>query len=273
MRRYYHFHGRRNPAELTGGHVERFLSSLATEGRVSASTQKQAVAALLFLYREVPCCELPWMRDIVRAKTPEKLRVVLSRSEVRAVLAQLHAVPRLMATLLYGSGLRLLECRRLRFKYVDFDRHQITVRRGKGDKDRATLLPASIAPELEAHLARTKARHQRDPGTGAGWVDLPGALARKLPQAGREWPWQWLFPTTSHYVDRARRAAGVRLSYDPSLVLGREAPALGALGDLGVRLGRPGREPFATLQAPGPGRCETVRHLFVHGDSSFCPLH
>jgi integron integrase len=127
---------------------------------------------------------------------------VLSRSEVRAVLECLQGVPRLMATLLYGSGLRLLECCRLRVKDVDFDRHQITIRRGKGDKDRATMLPATVVRELAAHLDRARAQHQRDLEEGAGWVELPGALALKLPHAGREWPWQWVFPATSHYVDR-----------------------------------------------------------------------
>jgi integron integrase len=128
---------------------------------------------------------------------------VLTRHEVRAVLAKLDREPRLIATLLYGCGLRLLECCRLRVKDIDFDRNQIHIRRGKGGKDRATMLPLSIKAELAEQLERVRAQHTRDVESGAGWVELPGALTRKLPSAGREWPWQWIFPATRHYVDRA----------------------------------------------------------------------
>ncbi|HXV36245.1 MAG TPA: integron integrase [Myxococcota bacterium] len=202
MRRFYEFHGRRNPVELGAEHVTAFLSSLAMRDQISASTQNQALAALLFLYREVLGIELPWLDDLVRAKAPARLPVVLTRDEVRAVLAKLEREPRLIATLLYGCGLRLLECCRLRVKDIDFDRNQIHVRRGKGGKDRATMLPLSIKAELTEHFERVRAQHARDVESGAGWVELPGALARKLPSAGREWPWQWIFPATRHYVDR-----------------------------------------------------------------------
>ncbi|MFM7280913.1 MAG: integron integrase [Planctomycetia bacterium] len=202
MRRYYEFHSRRDPAQLTAEHVTAFLNALATQGRVAASTQNQALAALLFLYREVLGLDLPWLHDLVHAKTPARLPVVLSLDEVRAVLAKLEGEPRLMATLLYGAGLRLLECCRLRVKDLDFARNQITVRRGKGDKDRATMLPGTIKIELAAHLERVRAQHTRDLAAGAGWVELPGALARKLPNAGREWPWQWVFPATRLYTER-----------------------------------------------------------------------
>jgi integron integrase len=202
MRRFYEFHGRRNPVELGAEHVTAFLSSLAMRDQISASTQNQALAALLFLYRAVLGIALPWLDDLVRAKTPARLPVVLTRDEVRAVLAKLDREPRLIATLLYGCGLRLLECCRLRVKDIDFDRNQIHVRRGKGGKDRATMLPLSIKAELAEQLERVRAQHARDVESGAGWVELPGALARKLPSAGREWPWQWAFPATRHYVDR-----------------------------------------------------------------------
>ena len=202
MRRYHEFHGRRNPAELGAEHVTAFLNALATRGKVAASTQNQALAALLFLYREVLGAELPWLDDLVHAKTPARLPVVLTRDEVRAVLAHMERVPRLMATLLYGGGLRLLECCRLRVKDIDIGRNQISVRRGKGDKDRATMLPLSIKPELAVWLERVRAQHERDIASGAGWVELPGALAKKLPSAGREWSWQWAFPATRHYVER-----------------------------------------------------------------------
>ena len=202
MRRYHEFHGRRDPASLGAEHVTAFLNALATRRRVSASTQNQALAALLFLYREVLGVALPWLDDLVHARSPKRLPVVLTRDEVRSVLARMDGVPRLMATLLYGSGLRLLECCRLRVKDVDFGRNQIAVRRGKGDKDRVTMLPASVKPQLTAHLERGRALHARDLAHGAGRVELPGSLSRKLPTAGRDWAWQWVFPATRIYVEK-----------------------------------------------------------------------
>ena len=210
MRRYYEFHGRRPPADLGAEHVTAFLSDLATRGQVAASTQNQALAALLFLYREVLGRDLPWLDNLVRARRPARLPVVLTQAEMRAVLSQLDGAPRLMATLLYGSGLRLLECCRLRVKDVDFGRSQILARSGKGDKDRATLLPATIRDGLAAHLERVQGEHRLDLVQDAGWVELPGALGRKLPAAGREWSWQWVFPATRlclHPETGQRRAA------------------------------------------------------------------
>src|SRR5881275_2599437 len=202
IRRYIVFHGKRHPAEMGATEVSRFLSSLAVEGRVSASTQNKALAALLFLYGPVPGVELPWLDDLVRAVRPERLPVVLSRDEVRAVLLALRGTSRLMAVLLYGAGLRLLECARLRVKDFDFAANQIVVRSGKGDRDRVTLLPAVVRPALERQLARVRAQHERDLRAGAGWVELPHALARKYPNAGREWAWQWVFPATRTYTER-----------------------------------------------------------------------
>lgn len=202
MRRYHAFHGRRNPDGLGAQHVTAFLNSLATHGQVAASTQNQALAALLFLYREVLGVRLPWLDELIRAKTPARLPVVLTRDEVRDVLSRMEGEPRLMATLLYGCGLRPLECCRLRVRDVDFGRNQITVRRGTGDKDRVTMLPLSIKGELSVHLERVRAQHRRDLAAGAGWVELPDALGRKLPNAGREWAWQWVFPATRQYEER-----------------------------------------------------------------------
>ena len=210
MRRFWEYHGRRDPAKLGPEEVSAFLSVLATRGRVSASTQNQALAALLFLYRQVLGQDLPWLDDLVRAKRPARLPVVLSRDEVRAVLAKMDGSPKLMATLLYGSGLRLLECCRLRVKDVDFDRNQMLVRSGKGEKDRAALLPVVIRAGLGAHLQRVREQHERDLAQGAGWVELPSALARKLPSAGRDWAWQWVFPATRIYSERrAVSGAGI----------------------------------------------------------------
>lgn len=183
--------------------ITKFLSSLAVEGNVAASTQNQALSALLFLYRDVLEQDLPWLDDVVRAKRPARLPVVLTRDEVRTLLLQMHGVPRLMAMLLYGAGLRLLECAHLRVKDVDFARNQLVVRSGKGDKDRVTMLPAVVKADLTRHLEAVKQQHEMDLRYGAGWVELPSALARKYPNAGREWPWQWVFPATRIYVERA----------------------------------------------------------------------
>ena len=201
IRRYIFFHGKRRPAELGAPEVTRFLSSLTVDGRVAASTQNQALGALLFLYRDVLELDLPWLVGVVRAKRPERLPVVLTREEVAAVLRPLTGVPRLMASLLYGSGLRLLECCRLRVQDIDFARNQIVVRGVKGDKDRVTMLPGVVKADLARHLEAVRAQHQSDLRRGGGWVELPTALARKYPNAGREWVWQWTFPATRPYRD------------------------------------------------------------------------
>jgi integron integrase len=202
IKRYIFFHGKRHPAEMGAAEVAAFLTSLAVQGKVAASTQNQALSALLFLYREVLGIDLPWLDEVVRAKRPLHLPVVLTREEVRAVLQRLDGVPRLMAVLLYGAGLRLLECCRLRVKDVDFATNQLTIRDGKGHKDRATMLPAAVQADLLGHLERVRRQHEDDLRHGAGWVELPGALLRKYPNAGRAWGWQWVFPATRIYVDR-----------------------------------------------------------------------
>ncbi|MEW6073707.1 MAG: integron integrase [Planctomycetota bacterium] len=204
IRRFLGHHGGAHPRDLGRGPITEFLSALAVRGRVSASTQNQALAALLFLYREVLGLDFPWLDDLVRAKQRRRVPVVLSRDEVRAVLARMDGVPRLVACLLYGSGLRLLEACRLRVKDVDFDRNQIVVRSGKGDKDRLTVLPAFVRAELRVHLELVRRQHDADLASGAGFVELPGALALKLPRAAHEWPWQWVFPATSTYRDPLR---------------------------------------------------------------------
>ncbi len=201
IRRYVLFHGKRHPASMGAEEVTGFLSSLAIDEKVTASTQNQALAALLFLYRHVLGTDLPWLDELVRAGRPQRLPVVLSRAEVRAVLVALRGTPRLMGVLLYGAGLRLLECCRLRVKDVDFGGHQIVVRSGKGDRDRVTLLPLALVAALQRRLAWVRSLHERDLRAGAGWVELPHALARKYPHAGRELAWQWVFPATRTYRD------------------------------------------------------------------------
>jgi integron integrase len=202
IKRYIFFHGKRHPGEMGAAQVTAFLTALAVRERVAASTQNQALNALLFLYREILGVELPWLDDLVRAKRPQHLPTVLTRDEVRAVLERLDGVPRVMALLLYGAGLRLLECCRLRIKDVDFATNQVTIRDGKGGKDRMTMLPGPVKADLAKQIERVRGLHQRDLRQGAGWVELPWALARKYPNAGREWAWQWMCPATRFYVDR-----------------------------------------------------------------------
>jgi integron integrase len=201
-RRFVVFHGKRHPRDMGGPEVAQFLTALAVDGHVAASTQNQALSALLFLYREVLQQDLPWLDDVVRAKRTVRLPVVLTREEVPAVICQLRGTHRLLAILLYGAGLRLLEAVRLRVTDIDFVRNQITVRAGKENKDRATPLPAVVIPELLAHLEAVRRQHERDVQRGAGCVELPWALARKYPNAGREWAWQWVFPATRFYIER-----------------------------------------------------------------------
>lgn len=203
IRRYIFFNGQRHPGELGSGDVARYLAMLAGEGHVSASTQNQAFSALLFLYREVLGVELTGLEAGARAKQPVRVPQVLSRGEVAAILRQLRGTPRLMAALMYGSGLRLLECARLRVKDLDLERGEIVVRGGKGDKDRHTVLPARLKAPLRAHLERTRRLFVADLASGRGGVALPGALARKFPNAMFEWAWQWVFPATRFYLDRA----------------------------------------------------------------------
>lgn len=205
IRRFVRFHGLRHPAELGEEDVGRFLTCLAEEDRVSASTQTQAASALIFLYRKVLGQELGWIDNVVRAKAPRRLPVVLTRDEVRAVLQRLEGAKWLVVMLLYGSGLRLLECLQLRIKDLDLTRGEILVRRGKGGKDRITVLPAEVKCPLANHLEAVKAQHQRDLARGAGHVDLPHALARKYPGASREWAWQYVFPASRLRTDSATR--------------------------------------------------------------------
>jgi integron integrase len=194
IRRFVLAHGRRHPRELGADEVERFLSGLATQGNVAASTQNQALSALLFLYRQVLGIELPWMEGVVRAKRPQRVPTVLSREEVTRLLACMEGRPWLVASLLYGTGMRLMEALRLRVKDVDFDRKEITVRDGKGGKDRHTMLPRTLVEPLRREVERAATLHAADLAAGFGAVWLPHALARKYPNAPRELGWQYVFP-------------------------------------------------------------------------------
>jgi integron integrase len=201
VRRFVVFHGMRHPRELGAEEITAFLNHLAVASGVAASTQNQALNALVFLYRRVLDSEPPQLEGLVRAKGPRRLPVVLTPEEVAALLRRLDGSALLVASLLYGSGLRLLEALTLRVKDLDFGCGEIRVRDGKGRKDRVVPLPQTIAPALRAHLERVREIHARDYELGFGQVELPGALGRKYPRACREWGWQWVFPATTRYAD------------------------------------------------------------------------
>jgi integron integrase len=265
-RRFILFHGKRHPCDLGAPEVTAFLTHLAATG-ASASTHNQAVSAIVFLFEVVLGRRLPWMDDIVRAQHPVRLPVVLSRSEVTALLAQLRGPVWLMAALMYGSGLRLMECVELRVKDLHLDRAELTVRDGKAGKDRITMLPSSIRPALMQHLSQVKALHDRDLAAGAGSVALPGALAVKYPNAEREWAWQWVFPATRPYVDGATGAR--RRHHLHETVVQRAVKAAARAADLT----RPAtchslRHSFATHLLESGYDIRTIQELLGHRDVS-----
>ncbi|MBA3513152.1 MAG: integron integrase [Pyrinomonadaceae bacterium] len=201
IKQFILFHGKRHPSLLGAEEIGNFLTHLAVKRTVSASTQNQALAALLFLYKQVLHIDLPRLENVARAKKPVRLPVVLTRDEVKAVLSHLTPTKWLMASLLYGSGLRLNECLRLRVKDVDFGYRQITVRDGKGGRDRVTVLPDTLVQPLQGQLVRVRSHHTQDLKEGYGAVNLPTALARKYPNAAREWAWQFVFPAAKRSRD------------------------------------------------------------------------
>ena len=203
IRQFIEFHGRRHPRTLTAEHVRQYLTHLAVTDAVAASTQNVARSALLFLYRDVLETQLPPLGGVAPARRPERLPAVLTRAEVKALLAHLDGQSHLMAALLYGSGLRLMECLRLRVKDVDFDYGQITVRAGKGDKNRRTMLPRALAEPLRGQLDKARTLHTQDQREGVAGVFLPHALDCKYPNAGREWAWQWVFPAATTSARRS----------------------------------------------------------------------
>ena len=200
-RRFIVFHGKRHPRDMGVAEVEAFLSHLAVERHVSASTQNQAKAALLYLYKQVLEIDLPWLNEVVQAKRPKRLPVVLTPTEVRELLLHMDGTTGLIAQLLYGTGTRLLEALRLRVKDVEFARREIVVREGKGNKDRVTVLPENLMAPLQAQLQKARLLHEKDLAAGLGRVYLPHALAAKYPQADQSWAWQWVFPSPVRAVD------------------------------------------------------------------------
>jgi len=207
-RRYIRFHGMRHPADMGEREINEFLTSLAVEQHVSSSTQTQALSALLFLYRHVLGCEVGDLGGVIRARKPQRIPVVMTRGEVQDVLAELEGDRWLMAALMYGAGLRLSECLQLRVQDIDFTRGEITVRNGKGAKDRVTMLPDSLRGALNDQLRRARVVHRADLAEGWGRVVLPDALDRKYPGAAAEWGWQWVFPQERRWTDPKTRAQG-----------------------------------------------------------------
>lgn len=200
-RRFILFHDKRHPRDMGADEVQAFLSHLAVERNVSSSTQNQAKSALLFLYRDVLHVELPWLDEVIAAKMGKRLPVVLTANEMRSLLNAMSGTMGLVAALLYGTGMRLLEGLRLRVKDVEFERREIIVREGKGNKDRVTVLPENLILPLQAHLAKVKALHERDLDAGFGEVYLPNALAVKYPKGARSWGWQFVFPSAVRSID------------------------------------------------------------------------
>jgi integron integrase len=247
--------------------ITQFLSALAIDRQVSASTQNQALCALLFLYREVLARPFSWLDDVVRAKRPQRLPVVLTRQEVKELLGTLEGVHWIMGHLLYGAGLRLLECLRLRVKDVDFSANHIVVREGKGNKDRITMLPLSVKAPLIAHLARVRELHQQDLAHGFGSVYLPDALHRKYPNAPKEWGWQWIFPATQISVDP--RSGEHRRHHLHEVVLQRAvrgaARRVGLIKPVGCHTLR---HSFATHLLEDGYDIRTIQELLGHKDVS-----
>ena len=265
--RYVRFHGLRHPRTLGAKEMREFLSYLATDRNVAASTQGQALAALLFLYVDVLRDPVPWIEDVVRARYSQHLPVVLTRDEVRLVLSKMKGVSRMVATLLYGSGLRLMEALCLRVKDVDFGLNQILVRDGKGGRDRVTMLPSAARSALESHLARARRLHERDLASGAGRTILPYALARKYPNAASEWAWQWVFPARRIAVDTKTRAR-YRHHLHQTVVQREMREAVRAAGLSKRATCHTFRHSFATHLLEDGHDIRTVQELLGHRDVS-----
>jgi integron integrase len=247
VRRYVRFHGLRHPADMAEPEINAFVTHLAVTGHVSASTQTQALSALLFLYRHVLHREVGELHELVRARKQPHLPVVLSREEVLSVLRELDRGDRqcwLIASLLYGAGLRLNECLRLRVLDLDLARGELIVRSGKGGKDRATTLPQALVPDLREQLRRARLLHERDLADGWGAVDLPAALERKYPEAPREWCWQWVFPQQRRWTDRRTGRQG-RHHVHPTIVQ------------------RAVRDAVRRAEIDKHATCHTLRHSFA----------
>lgn len=266
IKRYIIFHNKRHPEEMGKLELESFLTSLAVERNVSASTQTQALSALLFLYKEVLAQEFPWLEDVTRAKTPARLPTVLTRDEVKLLFKYIDdPAMDLIVRLLYGTGMRLLECLRLRLKDVEFSRREIVVREGKGKKDRVTMLPDSLADRLRAQMAFVKGQHTQDLALNRGEVWLPDALALKYPNASKDLAWQYVFPAAGVSVDP--RSGAVRRHHVDEKRVQRAVKRAAERAEL-VKLVTPHtlRHSFATHLLEGGYDIRTVQELLGHSD-------
>jgi integron integrase len=265
IKRFIFFHGVCHPAKMGESEINAFLTDLAINKKVSASTQNQALSALLFLYRHVLGREVGDLGQVIRARKPTRLPVVMTRPEVKAVLSHLQGDKWLMASLMYGAGLRLMECLRLRIQDIDFVRHEITVRDGKGGKDRVTMLPESLNTPLQNQFRTVKAIHERDLAEGWGRVQMPSALDRKYPNAPKDWRWQWVFPQENRWVNSQTKEQG-RHHIDPSLVQKAVRDAVAKAGLAKRASCHTFRHSFATHLLEGGYDIRTVQELLGHSD-------
>ena len=265
IRRFILANDKRHPRAMGGAEVEAFLSALAVDGNVAAGTQNQALSALLFLYRVVLCIELPWMESVVRAKRPLRVPTVLSRDETQRLLAAMDGRAWLIASLLYGTGMRLMECLRLRVKDVDFARNEITVRDGKGGKDRRTMLPRSLVEPLQREIERARTLHAQDLAAGFGEVRLPHALARKYASAARDFGWQYVFPSARRSRDPLDGA--IRRHHFDDAILARALKRARARAEIVKPLSAHTlRHSFATHLLEAGYDLRTIQELLGHND-------
>jgi integron integrase len=265
VKRFIYFHNVRHPKEMSEPEINAFLTHLAIKEKVSASTQNQALSALLFLYRHVLGREIGDLGEVIRARKPKHVPVVMTRDEVKAVLGHLTGDTWLMASLMYGAGLRLMECLRLRVQDIDFARNEITVRDGKGAKDRITMLPESLAKPLQDHLRKVKVTHEKDLAEGWGQVQMPMALDRKYPKAPVDWRWQWVFPQEKRWKNIKSGNQG-RHHMDESLVQKAVKDAVANAGLTKRATCHTFRHSFATHLLEGGYDIRTVQELLGHKD-------
>ncbi|CAG0906108.1 unnamed protein product [Darwinula stevensoni] len=265
VKRFILFHNKEHPLQMGAVQVELFLTHLAVDGKVAASTQNQALSAILFLYRDVLAVDLPWLNDVVRAKTPQRLPVVLTQQEVAAVLGRMDGVYGLMAQLLYGTGMRLMECVRLRVKDVDFDRAEVVIRDGKGGKDRVTMLPQKSITLLQAYFEKRRLLYEDDLAKGLASVYLPDALERKYTQAATSWAWQYIFVAGSYSTD-PRSGVVRRHHLDEKLLQRAMKKAVLAAGITKPATPHTLRHSFATHLLQAGYDIRTVQELLGHAD-------